>query len=139
MYCNSREDREDLFQDIVLQLWRAYGSFNGDSKVSTWIYRVALNNAITRFRKETKREKFAGLNDNAFEIAAIDNKEENEQVLQMYAAIKKLSEVERAITMLYMDDYSYREIAGVMGLSESNIGFNLNKIRAKLKIIVNNG
>jgi RNA polymerase sigma-70 factor (ECF subfamily) len=139
MYCNSREDKEDLFQDIVLQLWRAYGSFNGDSKVSTWIYRVALNNAITRFRKETKREKFASLNDNAFEIIAIDNKEENDQVLQMYAAIKKLSEVERAITMLYMDDYSYKEIAEVMGLSESNIGFNLNKIRTKLRIIVNNG
>jgi RNA polymerase sigma-70 factor, ECF subfamily len=139
MYCNSREDREDLFQDIVLQLWRAYGSFNGDSKVSTWIYRVALNTAITRLRKETKREKFAGLDDNAFEVPAVDNKAENEQVLQMYEAIKKLSDVERAITMLYMDDYSYREIAEVMGLSESNIGFNLNKIRTKLKTLVNNG
>lgn len=139
IYCNSREDREDLFQDIILQLWRAYGSFNGNSKVSTWIYRVALNTAITRLRKETKREKFAGLDDNTFEIAAKDNKEENEQVLQMYEAIKKLSEVERAITMLYMDDYSYREIAEVMGLSESNVGFNLNKIRSKLKTMVNNG
>ena len=139
MYCNSREDKEDLFQDIVLQLWRAYGSFNGDSKVSTWIYRIALNNAITRLRKETKNGKFAELDDNAFEIAYTDNKEENEQVLQMYAAIKKLSEVERAITMMYMDDHSYREIAEVIGLSESNIGFNLNKIRTKLKTIVNNG
>lgn len=139
MYCNSREDKEDLFQDIVLQLWRAFGSFNGDSKVSTWIYRVALNNAITRLRKETRREKFAELDDSALEIAALDNKEENEQVLQMYEAIKKLSEVERAITLLYMDDYSYREIAEVMGLSESNVGFNLNKIRTKLKLIINNG
>jgi len=139
MYCNGREDKEDLFQDIVLQLWRAYSSFNGDSKVSTWIYQIALNNAITRLRKETKREKFTGLDDNAFEIAATDNKEENEQVLQMYEAIKKLSEVERAITMMYMDDYSYKEIGGVMGLSESHIGFHLNKIRAKLRIIVNKG
>jgi RNA polymerase sigma-70 factor (ECF subfamily) len=105
MYCNSREDKEDLFQDIVLQLWRAYGSFNGHSKVSTWIYFVALNNAITRLRKETKREKFSGLDDFVFEIAAIDNKEENERVLQMYDAIKKLSEVERAITMLYNTHY----------------------------------
>src|SRR5471030_133356 len=129
MYCNSREDKEDLFQDIILQLWRAYDSFKGDSKVSTWIYRIALNNAITRLRKETKREKFAELDDNAFDIAATDNNKENEQVLQMYNAIKKLSEVERAITMLYMDNYSYREIAEVMGLSESNIGFSLNKIR----------
>nr|WP_067061547.1 sigma-70 family RNA polymerase sigma factor [Mucilaginibacter sp. L294] len=139
LYCNSREDKEDLFQDIILQLWRAYGSFNGDSKVSTWIYRIALNNAITRLRKETKREKFAGLDDNAFNIAAVDDKEENEKVLQMYNAIKKLPEVERAITMLYMDTYSYKEIAEVMGLSESNIGVKLNKIRTKLRTIVNNG
>lgn len=139
MYCISREDKEDLFQDIVLQLWRAYGSFNGDAKVSTWIYRVALNTAITRVRKETKREKFAGLGEHTLEVAAIDNKEENEQVLQMYAAIKQLSAVDRAIIILYMDGHSYKEIAGVMGLSESNIGFLLNKIRTKLKTIVNNG
>ncbi|MGY3055748.1 RNA polymerase sigma-70 factor (ECF subfamily) [Pedobacter sp. UYEF25] len=139
MYCNSREDKEDLFQDIILQLWRAYGSFNGNSKVSTWVYRIALNNAITRLRKETKREKFAALDDSAFNISAIDNTEENQQVLQMYSAIKNLTEVERAITMLYMDDYSYKEIADVIGLSESNVGFNLNKIRTKLKTIVNNG
>ena len=139
MYCNSREDKEDLFQDIVLQLWRAYGSFKGDSKVSTWIYRIALNNAITRLRKKTKRETFAELNDAAFEIVATDNREENEKVLQMYEAIKRLSEIERAITMLYMDDYSYKEIAEVIGLSESNIGFNLNKIRTKLRTIVNKG
>lgn len=139
MYCNSREDKEDLFQDIILQLWRAYGSFNGDSKVSTWIYQVALNNAITRFRKDTKREKFLGLDDSAFDIAAADNKEENEEVLQMYEAIKKLSEVERAITILYMDDHTYKEIGEVMGLSESNVGFKLNKIRTKLKTIINKG
>lgn len=139
MYCNSREDKEDLFQDVVLQLWRAYASFKGESKVSTWVYRIALNNAITRLRKETKHRKFEDLDDRALEIAAVDNKEENEQVLQMYEAIKKLPEVERAITMLYMDDYCYREIAEIMGLSESNVGFKLNKIRTKLKIIVNNG
>lgn len=139
MYCSSPEDKEDLFQDIVLQLWRAYGSFNGDARISTWIYRVALNTAITRLRKETKREKYEGLGDHTLEVAATDNKEEHEQVLQMYAAIKKLPAVDRAITILYMDGHSYREIAGVMGLSESNVGFLLNKIRTKLKTIVNNG
>ncbi|PUZ26437.1 RNA polymerase subunit sigma-70 [Chitinophaga parva] len=139
MYCSNPEDKEDLFQDIVLQLWRAYGSFNGGSRMSTWIYRVALNTAITRLRKTSKRERYEGLDEQVLEIAATDNKEENEQVLQMYAAIKKLSAVDRAITILYMDGHSYREIAGVMGLSESNVGFLLNKIRTKLKTIVNNG
>jgi len=139
MYCNGHEDKEDLFQDIIIQLWRAYDSFNGDSKVSTWIYRVALNNAITRLRKEKKREKFLGLDNSVLNIAALDNKEENDKVLQMYEAIKNLSEVERAITMLYMDDLCYKEIAEVIGLSESNIGFKLNKIRNKLKTIINKG
>lgn len=138
MYCNSKEDKEDLFQDIVLQLWRAYPSFKGDTKVSTWMYRIAINNAITRLRKETKREKHVSLDDEAFEVATEDN-HINENAAAMYEAIKKLSEVEKALTMLYMDNCSYKEIAEITGLSESNIGFKLNKIKAKLKSLVTIG
>jgi RNA polymerase sigma factor (sigma-70 family) len=138
MYCNSKEDKEDLFQDIVLQLWRAYPSFKGDAKVSTWMYRIAINNAITRLRKETKREKHVSLDDEAFRVATEDN-HINENAAAMYAAIKKLSEVEKALTMLYMDNCSYKEIAEITGLSESNIGFKLNKIKAKLKSLVTIG
>lgn len=138
MYCNSKEDKEDLFQDIVLQLWRAYPSFKGDAKVSTWMYRIAINNAIIRLRKETKREKHVSLDDEAFEVATEDN-QINENAAAMYEAIKKLSEVEKALTMLYMDNCSYKEIAEITGLSESNIGFKLNKIKAKLKSLVTIG
>ena|ERR1700748_3331798 len=135
MYCNSKEDKEDLFQDIVVQLWRSYPSFKGDAKVSTWMYRVAINNAITRLRKEAKREKFSGLNDEAFEVVAEEN-HVDQKAMMMYAAIKKLTEIERALTMLYLDNCSYREIAEIMGLSETNVGFKLNKIKAKLKSLV---
>ena len=138
MYCNNKEDKEDLFQDIVLQLWRSYSAFKGDSKVSTWMYRIAINNAITRLRKETRREKFTGLDDEAFCIAAVDNTPD-ENIAKMYEAIKKLSEVERAITILYMDDYSYKEMAEILGLSESNVGFKLNKIRTRLRTFLNIG
>jgi RNA polymerase sigma-70 factor (ECF subfamily) len=138
MYCNNKEDKEDLFQDIVLQLWRSYPAFKGDSKVSTWMYRIAINNAITRLRKETKREKFAGLDEEAFRVAT-ENDGIDENIAQMYEAIKKLSEVERALTMLYMDDCSYKEIAEILGLSESNVGFKLNKIKAKLRTLINIG
>src|SRR5882757_2916224 len=103
MYCNGREDREDLFQDIVLQLWRAYPTFKGDSKISTWMYRIAINNAITRLRKETKRSAFTEMNGDALQVIATENIID-EQMLLMYEAIKKLSEVERALTMLYMED-----------------------------------
>lgn len=139
MYCNNKEDKEDLFQDIVLQLWRSYPAFKGDSKVSTWMYRIAINNAITRLRKAGKREKFAGLDDEAFNVATDGPNAIDENISRMFEAIKKLSDVERALTMLYMDDCSYREIAEILGLSESNVGFKLNKVKVKLRTLINIG
>ena len=136
MYCNSKEDREDLFQDIVLQLWRAYPTFRGDAKVSTWMYRIAINNAITRLRKETKREKFTDLNNEALNVRA-EETVIDEKAAIMYEAIKKLTEVERALSMLYLENCSYKEIAEVLGLSETNVGFKLNKLKSKLKSLVN--
>ncbi len=138
MYCHNKEDKEDLFQDIVLQLWRAYPSFKGQAKVSTWIYRVAINNAITRLRKETRREKYTGLDEEAFLVAAEED-HSGERLGQMYQAIKKLSEVDRAVTLLYMDNCSYKDISDIMGLSESNVGFKLNKIKTKLRSLVTIG
>ena len=138
MYCNNKQDKEDLFQDIVLQLWRAYPSFKGNAKVSTWMYSIAIKNEITRLRKETKREKFADLDDKAFEVMAEQETLDDNAVL-MYTAIKKLTEVERAIAMLYLDNCSYKEIAEVIGLSETNVGFKLNKIKAKLRLIIKIG
>ncbi|MCJ8166052.1 sigma-70 family RNA polymerase sigma factor [Pontibacter sp. E15-1] len=136
MYCNTKEDREDLFQDVVLQLWRSYPSFHGESKVTTWMYRVALNTAISRVRKDTKKEKFATLGTEAFEVPSLEG-DTDENLLLMYQGIKQLSQVDQALTLLYLDDCSYKEIAEIMGLSESNVGFKLNKIKARLRTLVN--
>jgi RNA polymerase sigma factor (sigma-70 family) len=135
MYCNNREDKEDLFQDILMNLWRAFPSYKQESKITTWMYRVALNIAITRLRKQAKRQPFEPLHDEAFEISSEENYLDEQSAL-MYQAIKQLSEIERAITMLYLEDCSYKEIAEVTGLSESNIGFKLNQIKSKLKLLV---
>jgi RNA polymerase sigma-70 factor (ECF subfamily) len=132
MYCNSREDREDLFQDIVLQLWRSYPSFRGGSKVTTWMYRVALNNAITRLRKETRAENFAELSPEAFQVPATEG-DAGEEMATMYRAIRRLSQVDQALTLLYLDDCSYREMAEVLGISESHVGVKLHKIKDQLR------
>jgi len=134
MYCDNREDKEDLFQDIVLQLWRAYPSFRSEAKVSTWLYQVALNNTIARLRKEKRTQRFERLDDAAFNIPAENSSDE--RLSDMYAAIKQLTEIERAVTMLYMDDCSYREIGEILGLTESNVGVKLNKVKMKLRAIL---
>lgn len=135
MYCSSREDREDLFQEIVLQLWRSYPTFRGRSKVTTWMYRVALNNTITRLRKETRAERFAELGPEAFQVPAVEG-DPCEEMAAMYRAIQRLSQVDRALTLLYLEDCSYREMAQVLGISESHVGVKLNRIKAQLRTLV---
>lgn len=135
MYCDHDTDREDLFQDILFQLWRSFPSFNHQSKFSSWMYRVALNTAISQFRKEKKRnekvvDKFpVQLSDECLE----DEKDERIRLLHM--AISKLNKVEKSIIILYMDDYSYEEIAEITGLTLTNTGVKINRIKTKLQKI----
>ena len=125
-------DREDLFQEITLQAWKAYGNFRGDAKFSTWLYRVALNTAITFFRKDKKKPDI-------YSTDIIPEKvEENtdpleEQVKAMYAAIGELSKIDKALVMLYLEDYSYQEIGEMMGITANNVAVKMNRIKIKLK------
>jgi RNA polymerase sigma-70 factor (ECF subfamily) len=135
LYGNVREDREDLFQDIVLQLWRSYPTFRGSAKVTTWMYRVALNTAITRLRKETKAERFAELGPEAFQVPAAEGGP-SEEMAAMYRAIRRLSQVDQALTLLYLEDCSYRQMAEVLGISEANVGFKLHRIKAQLRTLI---
>ncbi len=137
MYCRSRDDEQDLFQDILLQLWQSFTSFKRDSKVSTWMYRVALNTAITRLRNEKKKPEQQTIDKDALQIPNGINDPKDENFELMMRAIEKLSNVEKAIMVLYMEDHSYREMAEVMGMTESNIGFKINQIKSKLKTTVN--
>ncbi|UOQ69918.1 RNA polymerase sigma factor [Hymenobacter volaticus] len=135
LYCHSPQDREDLFQDIVLQLWRAYPTFRGGAKVTTWMYRIALNTAITRLRKETKAAPFAELGPEAFQVPAVEDGS-REELAAMYRAIRRLSQVDQALTLLYLEDCSYREMAEVLGISEANVGFKLHRIKAQLRTLI---
>jgi RNA polymerase sigma-70 factor (ECF subfamily) len=138
MYCNDKLDSEDLFQEIILQLWKSYPKFNGASKISTWMYRIGLNTAITRLRRSSKRRDTTPLSDKDLEFPESDLKRidiEYDQALQL--AITKLNRFDKALLMLYMDENSYSEMAEIMGISESNIGVKINRIKQKLKAILN--
>lgn len=134
MYGDSPEEVDDLFQDIVLNLWRSIASFDDGSKVSTWMYRVALNTAITGLRKHKRRRDLEAPMppDQIASTAPIYN----DEAQQLYQAIRQLSKIERALITLYLDDYSYREMADILGISENNVGVRLNRIKRKLKKLV---
>ena len=132
LYTNSLEDEEDLFQEIVLQLWKGYDSFKGNSKISTWMYRVALNTAITLFRKKSK-----SLPTNELDINLRDYEEDNydkqQQISLLYQVIKTLPNVERAIVMMYLDDLPYKDIAENLGITEVNARVKMNRLKKILK------
>lgn len=133
LYTNSPEDEQDLFQEIVLQLWRSYDTFKGNSKISTWMYRVALNTAITLFRKKTKSPQTDELMDFHYKDFPEDDDEKQQQISLLYKVIKMLPRVERAIVMMYLDDQPYREIAETLGISEVNARVKMNRLKKTLK------
>lgn len=132
-YAFEHADRQDLFQEMAIQLWRSVDSFRGDSSVTTWIYRVALNTAIAWTRKTGKHdrhnepiEKFEGILTDTVSGAT------DPRVVWLYQQIARLREVDRSVALLLLDGLSYREIATITGLSESNVGVRINRIKSAL-------
>jgi RNA polymerase sigma factor (sigma-70 family) len=137
LYCDDSETRKDLFQEVVLQLWRSFPGFRKESATSTWVYRVALNTAISNFRKESKKPVRQVLDVTAFEIPDMaDTANDQENMTMLNRAIKKLTEIEKAIILLYLDEKSYEEISDIIGISISNVGVRLNRIKNKLSEII---
>lgn len=133
MYGATDPDRQDLFQEIVIQLWRSYPNFRGDSKFSTWLYRIALNTAISDLRKQ---RKYITSVDPDYLPALQDiqyNTEKEEQLQSLYAAINQLTEVEKALTMLYLEEKSYVEMEEILGIPQNNLRVKMNRIKEKLR------
>lgn len=132
LYMNNEQDKKDLFQEILFAAWKGFKNFKGDAKFSTWLYRVALNTAITSYRKEQRQVNTAPLPEDS--IATPDNNDATaEQVKAMYISINTLSGIDKALVMLYMEDYSYMEIADMMGITANNVAVKMNRIKIKLK------
>jgi RNA polymerase sigma-70 factor, ECF subfamily len=127
-------DRQDLVQDIVFQLWRAYPAYRRESSATTWVYRIALNTAITVLRRRTRRPVFERLEretEPRGEASAAPP--EPTQAAALHAAIRELNGVDRALIMCYLEDISYKRIAQILGISEANVGTRLTRLRARLQ------
>ena len=132
VYAQAAEDRNDLYQELALQAWRSYPTFRGDAQFSTWLYRVALNTAITQFRKSKKATTTPELLE-PFVAPAAETDTEEEQLQSMYRAIAKLSELDKAIVLLYLDDYPYDDIGRVMGITPNHVAVKMSRIKTKLQ------
>jgi len=137
MYCADTEDRQDLFQEIVLQLWKAYPAFKEDANISTWMYRIGMNTAISNYRKEKRRQSPTAFSNMLFEIPDLtDSHEIPPETAPLYKAIGQLSTIEKAIVLLYLEEKTYEEIAGILGIGKSNVGVKINRIKGKLEKII---
>ncbi len=131
LYARSREDKEDLFQEIVYQLWKSRGTFRGQAKVSTWLYRIALNTAITYIRGR-KPIRYTTITEE-IAIETDDWRERKEREDKLRQAASRLTEVERGLLILYLEQRSYEEMEEIMGLNQNNLRVKINRIKEKLK------
>jgi len=134
IYCDDQEDRNDLFQEIVAQLWKSFPSFRNESKFSTWMYRVALNTAITTFKKEKRRPDQNQLTYENFQIKDENyNSETEENIKHLHRAVSQLTGVEKSIILLFLEDKKYEEIAEITGITQNYVRVKMNRIKKKLK------
>jgi RNA polymerase sigma-70 factor (ECF subfamily) len=138
MYMDNHDDQQDLFQEIVCQLWKSYDSFRNESQFSTWMYRVAINTAIVFLKKEKRKV-------DKYEIASENIKEETDdseikesQIEHFYKAVQKLEKIDKAIIFYQLEGFSHKEIGDNLGISEGNARVKLNRAKEKLKEIIKN-
>ena len=134
-YCKKPEDRDDLAQEIIYQLWKSFGNYNPGFKYSTWMYRIALNVAISFYRMERESRVLVSMDERLMEIADYeensDETHENISLLQQF--IHQLKELDRALMILYLDEKNYKEIAEILGITETNVATKLSRIKDILK------
>jgi RNA polymerase sigma factor (sigma-70 family) len=138
LYTNDADSHNDLFQEITIQLWKAFPKFRGDSKFSTWMYRVGLNTAITLYRKSKRNVDTQSFDNVGFKITAEDYDDTVEvQLRLMYDAVKQLNDIDKALVFLYLEDKNYNEISETLGITEVNARVKMNRIKEKLRTILN--
>ncbi|MCC9072589.1 RNA polymerase sigma factor [Flavobacterium sp. F-65] len=138
MYMDNYDDQQDLFQEIICQLWKAYDSFRNESQFSTWMYRVAVNTAIVFLKKDKKKvDKYEIASDNIKEEET-DSHIKESQIEHFYKAVQKLEKIDKAIIFYQLEGFSHKEIGENLGISEGNARVKLNRAKEKLKEIIKN-
>ena len=133
-YTDSQEDFEDYYQEVCLQIWRSRDSFRGDSKWSTWIYRLSLNICLTLIKKKKRNRQHSTSDYTLPNVATEDNQAFSDESLNLlYDAIRQLSEIDRAVILLYLEEKPNKEIAEIIGTTPNNIGVRINRIKERLK------
>lgn len=133
-YCQDEDDRQDLIQEIMIQIWLSIHKYNGQYKMSIWLYRISLNVAISFYRKNnTRTNKYTMLNDQTVQLPTEDNYQKEQQLNLLDQFINELKEIDKALMILYLEDKSHTEIAEIMGMTVSNIGTRVGRIKEKLK------
>jgi len=132
-YCRNRDDRDDLAQEITFQLWRAFGTFDARCQFSTWMYRIALNVAISFYRRESTRTRPLVPIDARLLEESPDTASPPEEILLLYQFIEGLDPLNKGLILLYLDGYSYQEIADVLGIRETNVATKINRLKQKMK------
>ncbi len=134
-YCSNTENRKDLQQEILLQLWKSFSKFDGRVKISTWIYRIALNTAISFYRNDTKySRKKVTIDPSIITLSNFEyTPEQEENIFMLYQFINNLNDMDKALILLYLDDNKYKDIAEILGISETNVATKINRIKKILK------
>ncbi|WP_149275814.1 sigma-70 family RNA polymerase sigma factor [Pareuzebyella sediminis] len=138
IYTDQYADQQDLYQEIVYQLWKSFDSFNGKSKISTWIYKVALNTSLMHIKRKTKHPKPITIPDILLKTEDKKDTLMDDRIALLYKQIKKLNEGEKAIIFLFLEGKKHKEIAAITGFTTSNVGTQISRIKQKLKTEINN-
>ncbi len=131
MYADDSEHLKDLYQEVVANIWQGFDSYRNESKISTWIYRIAINTCVSYIRRNSKHSLLSRIDDNSIGIVD-ENTEHHMQLKTMYELISQLNRIDKAIIMLWLDEYSYEEIATFTGMSRNNVASRIHRIKERL-------
>jgi len=135
-YTDTQQDFEDYYQEVCLQLWRSHRNFDGRASWSTWVYRVSLNVCMTLFKTQKRNRRVFESSALPPELVADTRASAHESLNELYVAIRKLSEVDRAVILLYLEEKSYREISEIVGANPNNVGVRISRIKERLRRLI---